>query len=159
MKEKELRKGRDGKPVTSRRQSVLKHGHPEDPLPDQDRGGAPYDVNGAKIFSKLDIIKAFHQFQLENEQMNLTTITTREGILRYRRLNMGISCDLVCFLSRLLTDVERRYSQCEKEALAVVREKAAIYLIGHHFRVVVDNRAVMLIYGNARSKPPARVER
>ena len=27
---------------------------------------------------------------------------------------------IVCFASRLLSDVERRYSQCEKETLAVV---------------------------------------
>ncbi len=66
----------------------------------------------------------------------------------------------MCIVSRLLTDVERRYSQVEKEALGVVVrlcERAAIYLIGHdRFRIVVDNRAVMLIYGN--SKPQARIE-
>jgi hypothetical protein len=27
------------------------------------------------------------------------------------------------------------------------------------FRIVVDNRAVMLIYGNSKSKPQARIER
>ena len=49
----------------------------------------------------------------------------------------------------------------EKEALAVVWacEKAHIYLIGHKFLIAVDNRAVQLIYGNAKSKPPARIER
>ena len=68
---------------------------------------------------------------------------------------------IVCFMSRLLTEVERRYSQCEKEALAVVWacERAHIYLIGHKFLIAVDNRAVQLIYGNAESKPPARIER
>ena len=68
---------------------------------------------------------------------------------------------IVCIVSRLLTDVERRYSQVEKEALGVVWlcERATIYLIGHRFRIVVDNRAVMLIYGNSKSKPPARIER
>ena len=68
---------------------------------------------------------------------------------------------IVCFMSRLLTEVERRYSQCEKEALAVVWacERAHIYLIGHKFLIAVDNRAMQLIYGNAKSKPPARIER
>ena len=68
---------------------------------------------------------------------------------------------IICFLSRLLTDVERRYSQCEKEALAVVWacERAQIYLLGHHFTVVTDNRAVSLIYSNTKSRPPARIER
>jgi hypothetical protein len=68
---------------------------------------------------------------------------------------------IVCFMSRMLTDVERRYSQCEKEALAVVWacERAQIYILGHHFSIVTDNRAVSLIYGNASSRPPARIER
>ena len=311
-----------------------------------------YEVNGATVFSTLDIIKAFHQFELEESQMNLTCVATHEGLLRYRRLHMGISsaseifteqirvmlqdipgvlnmtddllvfgrteedhqrtllavlqrleergltlnldkCQLyqkevifygmrfsaegiaptedrvkalketvaptdvkilhsflctiiwsarfmkdvntvaeplwrltkkdvpwewgeteqtafeavkelistrymsfyrkdwdtelitdaspvglgavlcqinplnreersiICFMSRLLTDVERRYSQCEKEALGVVWacEKAEIYLLGHHFTIVTDNRAVALIYGNAKSRPPARIER
>ena len=311
-----------------------------------------YEVNGSTVFSTLDIIKAFHQFELEESQMNLTCVNTHEGLLRYRRLHMGISCaseifteqirvmlqdipgalnmtddilihgkdeedhqrallavlrrleekgltlnlekcqlykkevtffglrfsadgiaptedrvkalreaeiptdakalhsflctvlwsarfmkdvctvaeplwrltkkdvpwewgekeqkafdalknlitakcmsyfrkdwetelitdaspvglgavlcqynpknpeerHIVCFMSRMLTDVERRYSQCEKEALAVVWacERAQIYLLGHHFTIVTDNRAVCLIYGNASSRPPARIER
>jgi hypothetical protein len=67
---------------------------------------------------------------------------------------------IVCVISRLLTETERRYSQAEKEALGVVWscEKAAIWLIGSHLCIVVDNRAVMLIYSNAKSKPPARIE-
>ena len=68
---------------------------------------------------------------------------------------------IVCFMSRMLTDVERKYSQCEKESLAVVWacERAQIYLIGHNCTIVTDNRAVSLIYGNASSRPPARIER
>jgi hypothetical protein len=40
---------------------------------------------------------------------------------------------IVCIFSRLLTEVERRYSQAEKKALGVVWlcERAQIYLIGH----------------------------
>jgi hypothetical protein len=65
------------------------------------------------------------------------------------------------FASRQLTDVERRYSQCEKEALAAVWgcERLWIYLFGKKFTLVTDNRAVQLIFGNASSRPPARIER
>ena len=49
-------------------------------------------MNGAKIFSKLDIKKAFHQIPLAEESRNLTTITTHLGLFRYTRLHMGISC-------------------------------------------------------------------
>ena len=42
-----------------------------------------YLVNGATIFSKLDILKAFHQMMLAEESRYLTTITTHIGLLRY----------------------------------------------------------------------------
>jgi hypothetical protein len=54
---------------------------------------------------------------------------------------------IVSFASRMLTDVERRYSQCEKEALAAVwgPERFWLYLMGKKFTLVTDNRAVQLI--------------
>lgn len=68
---------------------------------------------------------------------------------------------VICFQSRLLTEVERRYSQVEKEALAVVWacERLRLYLIGQKFRVITDNRAIQIIFSNPRSKPPLRLER
>ena len=83
------------------------------------------------------------------------------GVLCQFNPNDPTQRHIVCLFSRLLTEVERRYSQAEKEALGVVWlcERAQIYLIGHQFRIVVDNRAVQLIYGNTKSKPPARIER
>ena len=68
---------------------------------------------------------------------------------------------IICFASRLLTETERRYSQCEKEALAAVWacEKFWLYLIGSKFTLITDNRAVQLIFNNAASRPPARIER
>ena len=53
----------------------------------------------------------------------------------------------ICFMSQLLSDVERKYRQCEKEALAVVWacEMAHFYLIGQRFLIAVDYRAVQLI--------------
>ena len=70
-------------------------------------------------------------------------------------------CHKVANASRLLTDVERRYSQCEKEALAVVWgcEKFCLYLMGNPFVLVTDNQAVQLIFANTKSKPPARIVR
>ncbi len=45
---------------------------------------------------------------------------------------------IVCFVSRLLTDVERRYSQCEKKALAAVWERA----VRGPFTFITYNRAI-----------------
>ena len=66
----------------------------------------------------------------------------------------------VAFASRSLTPVEQRYSQVEREALAVVWacEKFHLYLIGTKFDIHSDNKALEIIY-SPKSKPPARVER
>ena len=68
---------------------------------------------------------------------------------------------IVCFASRLLTATERRYSQCEKEALAAVWacERFWLYLFGSRFRLVTDNRAVQLIFGPSETRDGRSVSR
>ena len=68
---------------------------------------------------------------------------------------------VIAYVSRALSDVERQYSQTEKEALAIVWaiERLHIYVYGKHFSLFTDCKPVQLIYGNAKSKPPARIER
>ena len=55
----------------------------------------------------------------------------------------------VTFDSRQLTDVAAVWG-CER---------LWIYLFGREFKLVTDNRAVQLIFGNATSRPSARIER
>lgn len=68
---------------------------------------------------------------------------------------------LIAFASRLLTEVEQRYSQCEKEGLSTVWacEKFYVFIFGFIFFLVTDNRAIQLIFNNPNSKPPARIQR
>ena len=68
---------------------------------------------------------------------------------------------IIQYGSRTLSDVETRYSQVEKEALVVVWacEKLHLYLYGCEFDIITDNKAVELIFGNAKSQPKARIER
>lgn len=68
---------------------------------------------------------------------------------------------MVAYASRSLSDVERRYSQTEKEALAIVWscEHFHLYIYGHPFILVTDHKALEIIWNNPRSKPPARIER
>uniref|UniRef100_A0A672G681 Reverse transcriptase RNase H-like domain-containing protein n=1 Tax=Salarias fasciatus TaxID=181472 RepID=A0A672G681_SALFA len=67
----------------------------------------------------------------------------------------------IAYASRALSDVEKRYSQTEREALAIVWscEHFHLYLFGHSFTLVTDHKALEVIWNNPRSKPPARIER
>ncbi len=66
----------------------------------------------------------------------------------------------VAYASRSLSPTEQRYSQTEREALAVVWgcERFHMYLIGAQFDLVTDHKALEIIY-SPKSKPPARIER
>ena len=66
----------------------------------------------------------------------------------------------VSYASRSLTDVERRYSQTEKEALALVWacERFNMYPSGRNFELETDHKPLDRIYSRT-SKPCARIER
>jgi hypothetical protein len=68
---------------------------------------------------------------------------------------------VITYISRKLSDVESRYSQIEKEALAVIWacERLALYLTCKRFRLITDNKAVQYINNNPKSKPPPMMER
>ena len=99
---------------------------------------------------------------------------------RYERLNFGInSADeisvgvgavhhdkdghsrVIAYASRALTDVESRYSQIEREALAVTWRclHFHLYIYGRPFTIVTDHKPLVSILGNPNSKPPLRIER
>ena len=54
-----------------------------------------------------------------------------------------------------------RYSQIERECLAVTYacERNRLYLHGKQFTIVNDNKALINILNNPKSKPPLRIER
>ena len=66
----------------------------------------------------------------------------------------------ISYSSRNLTEVERRYSQTEKEALALVWacERFNIYVYGRQFELETNHKLLECIFGRL-SKPSARIER
>ncbi|XP_055307067.1 uncharacterized protein K02A2.6-like [Sitodiplosis mosellana] len=67
---------------------------------------------------------------------------------------------IICYANRSLTDVEKRYAQTEKEALALIWavERFHFYLFGREFELITDHKPLEVIFG-PRSKPCARIER
>ncbi|CAF0913527.1 unnamed protein product [Brachionus calyciflorus] len=68
---------------------------------------------------------------------------------------------IVIFVSRILTETEKKYSQIEKEGLSCVWvcERLELFLIGKIFDLIVDNKAISLIFKNPLCNPPARIQR
>lgn len=67
---------------------------------------------------------------------------------------------VICYASRTLTDIEKRYSQTEKKALGIVLacERFRLYLHGTEFELRTDHKPLEFIYSK-KSKPCARIER
>ncbi|XP_065073800.1 uncharacterized protein K02A2.6-like, partial [Ochlerotatus camptorhynchus] len=67
--------------------AVLREAHPL-PLVDELLGS----VDGATVFSKIDIKEAYHQMEISKESRPITTFITKTGLYRYERLMFGVSC-------------------------------------------------------------------
>ena len=67
----------------------------------------------------------------------------------------------VHYASRKLTLRESRYSQFEREALAVKRgcEKFFLYIHGNEFEICTDHKPLITVLGPHSKPPSARVER
>ena len=83
------------------------------------------------------------------------------AILSQRDPSNGADDRIIAYASRALTSVEQRYSQTEREALAIVWacEHFHLYLYGSHFTVITDHKPLELIFNSPRATPPARLER
>ncbi|VDI13935.1 Hypothetical predicted protein [Mytilus galloprovincialis] len=64
------------------------------------------DLNGAKVFSKMDLLNGYHQLELTQESRNITTFTTHVGLRRYKRLSFGVTSAAEIFQNTLSTALE-----------------------------------------------------
>ncbi|XP_014665850.1 PREDICTED: uncharacterized protein K02A2.6-like [Priapulus caudatus] len=59
------------------------------------------DLNGASVFSVLDLRSAYHQLELQPESRYITTFSTHVGLFRYKRLMFGINAASEVFQNAL----------------------------------------------------------
>ena len=101
-------------------------------------------------------VMAYHR---QGAPTRLTTDASPVGILEQRQEDG--SHRPIYYASRKLSKVEQRYSQFEREALAVrwACEKFYLYLYGTKFEIRTDHKPLVVVL-SAKSKPPsARIER
>ena len=62
----------------------------------------------------------------------------------------------ISFVSRTLTDTEKKYLQVEKEGLACIfgLSRFHTYLFGHKFSLVTDNKALVSLFDPSRNVSP-----
>ncbi len=71
------------------------------------------------------------------------------------------NCKVVSYASRSLTPTEQRYSQIEREALAItwaVTRRYHMYLYGRPFTVVTDHKPLIPIFSKHSSNPSPRIQ-
>lgn len=64
-------------------------------------------LNGARMFSKLDLTSAFHHVELDEDSRELTTFMAEDGMYRFTRLVFGVNCAPEIFqqiMERILRD-------------------------------------------------------
>nr|XP_006822924.1 PREDICTED: uncharacterized protein K02A2.6-like [Saccoglossus kowalevskii] len=49
------------------------------------------DLNGATVFTKIDLNKGYHQIELDPDSRHITTFATHLGLFCYKRLSFGIN--------------------------------------------------------------------
>ena len=67
---------------------------------------------------------------------------------------------VIAYASKALSSVERRYSQIEREALAIAWgcHHFRMYLPGSHFKVKTDHKPLLPIFNKPTSQASARIE-
>ena len=67
---------------------------------------------------------------------------------------------VIAYASKALSPTESRYSQIEREALAIswACQHFRMYLLGKHFSVYSDHKPLLTIFNNPRSKASTRID-
>ena len=68
----------------------------------------------------------------------------------------------VHFISQTMTKTEKRYSQTEKDSLAIIwaKERLRIYLLGApRFRIVTAHKPLLPLFNKAKANMPPRIEK
>ena len=121
-----------------------------------------HDVAFRKIKANLSTKTLLNYFD-KNKKTSFIIDASPVGLgsLLVQKDNDNTSYKIINYSSRSLTPVEQRYSQTEREALAIYFgiKRFHMYLLGIEFDVVTDHKPLVPLFNNERSKPPMRIER
>ncbi|CAB4008236.1 Hypothetical predicted protein, partial [Paramuricea clavata] len=83
------------------------------------------------------------------------------AILTQKENSANSTTRVIYYASRTLSDVEKRYSQIEREALAITWgcEKYHLYLYGEPFSVITDHKLLVTMFNDPAHQSPQRIKR
>jgi hypothetical protein len=121
--------------------------------------GKEQDAAFAKLKEALANASTLAYFDV-NAKTQVIAYVSPVGLGAILVQKQGEDYKIICYVSHSLSDVERRYSQTEKEALGLdwACERFHVFLFGKTFVLLTDHKPLEFIF-SAKSKPCARVER
>ncbi|KAK9703504.1 RNase H-like domain found in reverse transcriptase [Popillia japonica] len=84
-------------------------------------------LNGAKVFSKIDLKEGYHQLTLAEESRHITAFATHIGIFRYKRLNFGINTAAEIFQDSKWTWTKQHQAEYNKVKDLVIKSSKLTY--------------------------------
>ena len=70
------------------------------------------ELNGATVFSHIDMKHGYHQLELNENSRNITTFSTHSGLYRYKRLNFGTKSAGEIFDSTIRKEITQDIPGC-----------------------------------------------
>ena len=101
-------------------------------------------------------------FDPKRDMIVRTEASFNEGLAAglFQKTKRGIQP--IHFISRTLTDTEKRYSQTEKDALAIkwAKDRFRMYLLGApKFKIITAHKPLLPLFNKATAKLPPRIEK
>ena len=98
-----------------------------------------------------------------NKQINLRTEASfNEGLSAALLQKTDKGMQPVHFISRTMTEAEKRYSQTEKDALAIkwAKDRLKVYLLGApRFTIVTAHKPLLPLFNKTKTNMPPRIEK
>ena len=109
--------------------------------------GKEQDKAFNELNKRLANTETLGYFDLDAETRLMTDASPENLVAVLTQVQIGEE-QVICYASRRLTDVERRYSQTEREALGIVWacERLHTYLCGTDFEILTDHKQAPGIY-------------
>nr|XP_041633522.1 uncharacterized protein K02A2.6-like [Drosophila kikkawai] len=122
--------------------------------------GQPQEEAFQNLKVKISAVPMLSYFNLQDKTCliaDASPVALGAVLVQFDKSN---TARIISFASKSLSSVERKYSQTEKESLALVWavEKFYYYLAGLQFDLITDHKPLETIF-KPTSRPPARIER